>query len=445
MSNERYPVPLDPPEYVSSAGRVRSRKKTPLWDAVAAVFVGVAIILVVWLAIEVLLHGRPGEPLWVVNMVAFWAICAYLALPRIHQLFTTLYVPDYFIGRTRTSDGVLGDPVNLAFDGGEDDIHAAMRAAGWVLADEITLRSLWGIIVSSVLRRSYPGAPVSSLYLFGRRHAFAYQQEVAGNAAQRHHIRFWPTPECWVLPGGERVAWVAAASYDRSVGLSLFTGQVTHKIDADIDAERDYIVSTLRFADPAISVRVIEEFATAYHSRNGGGDSIRTDGDLPVVDARGASERYDDAGAARTQERCVGDRSGRGGMLSVVVHGEEVIEQFAEHHVPPLPLFFAGAFSLVGLAAAVVLGTLDALALVGPGIETVLWILTVLRLRWAWVGLMASASLTAVSHLTLLDYSDLFNVGLTALAVFVVFSVSAASVRDWVRPGLTRRSPEKVR
>jgi hypothetical protein len=32
-------------------------------------------------------------------------------------------------------------------------------------------------------------------------------------------------------------------------------------------------------------VDVIADFSTGYHARNGGG-SIRTDGDLPVVDVR---------------------------------------------------------------------------------------------------------------------------------------------------------------
>lgn len=86
--------------------------------------------------------------------------------------------------------------------GSAEDIHAAMRNAGWVQADEITLRSAWGIVKSSVFGSSYPEAPVSDLFLFGRRHAFAYQQEVDGNAAQRHHIRFWHVPEGWLLPGG---------------------------------------------------------------------------------------------------------------------------------------------------------------------------------------------------------------------------------------------------
>ena len=39
---------------------------------------------------------------------------------------------------------------------------------------------------------------------------------------------------------GFQVQWLAAATYDRAVGISLFTLQVTHRVDADIDIERDY-------------------------------------------------------------------------------------------------------------------------------------------------------------------------------------------------------------
>ena len=58
---------------------------------------------------------------------------------------------------------------------------------------------------------------------------------------------------------------------------------MTHKIDADIDVERDYVVDTVLHAVPEAEVAVIEDFSTGYHSRNGGGDAVRTDGDLPVL------------------------------------------------------------------------------------------------------------------------------------------------------------------
>ena len=53
-------------------------------------------------------------------LAVFWVFFAYLVLPRLHRILTRLYVPGYFIGRARTSDGLLGDPVNLALLGRED-------------------------------------------------------------------------------------------------------------------------------------------------------------------------------------------------------------------------------------------------------------------------------------------------------------------------------------
>ena len=286
-----YPVPVHQPSYRVGPAKVVTPRRISLYAVIDGVVAVLAVGLTLWLAGAVLLRGLAWSPATVVYLIAFWAMLTYLALPRLHQVFTTFYVPDYFIGRTRTDDGLLGDPVNLALDGEAADIHAAMRRARWTLADELTPRTAWGIVLSSIARRSYPAAPVSGLHLFGRRHAFAYQQEVDGNAAQRHHVRFWPVPEGWLLPGGHRADWLAAGTYDRSVGLSAFTGQITHKIDADIDVERDYIINTVRWADPGVGIRVIREFSTAYHHRNGGGDLIRTDGHLPVLDVRGAAAR----------------------------------------------------------------------------------------------------------------------------------------------------------
>jgi hypothetical protein len=142
---------------------------------------------------------------------------------------------------------------------------------------------------------------VSNLFLFGRRQAFCYQQEIDGSPGKRHHVRFWPTPDGWLLPGGRRVDWLAAGTFDRSVGLSVFTWQVTHRIADDVDVERDHVVATIRGSAPQSSVSIIENFSTGYHSRNGGGDAIVTDGDLPVVDLRAVPSATASAVAARQE------------------------------------------------------------------------------------------------------------------------------------------------
>lgn len=252
-------------------------------------FFGLGTAASVWLAVVLITSDLRLSWGSVVALILVWAVLAYLTLPRLNRILTTIYVPDYFIGRTRTSDGLLGDPLNLAFRGTGEQVSTAMTKAGWIPADPVTLRSSIKIIVSVLARRPYDRAPVSPLLLFNRQQDVAYQQEVDGNASQRHHVRLWRTPDGWPLPGGTRVDWLAAGTFDRAVGLSLFTLQVTHKIDADIDVERDHIIETVQAAEPAATVEVLHDFTTSYHSRNGGGDSIHTDGNLPIVDVSGVT------------------------------------------------------------------------------------------------------------------------------------------------------------
>ncbi|MEO7015693.1 MAG: LssY C-terminal domain-containing protein [Leifsonia sp.] len=261
----------------------RPRSANAVVDNVFFVFGGVSAV---WLAWIVFTESFGWGWFLVLFFVLFWVVLAYLVLPRLHRILTSIYVPDYFIGRARTSDGLLGDPINLAVLGTEAQLDEAMRKAGWTRADEITFASSWRIIASTLLRRSYDEAPVSPLFLFGHQQDVAYQQEVKGNPAKRHHVRFWRSPDGWLLPGGHRADWMAAGTFDRAVGFSLFTLQITHKIDANTDIERDHIVATLKDSGAGVGIRLIQDFSSGYHARNGGGDTIETDGDLPVIDVR---------------------------------------------------------------------------------------------------------------------------------------------------------------
>lgn len=248
------------------------------------IFFGLGTLATVWLAWAIV-RASFGVSWWrLLLLVVFWLVLAYLTLPRLNRILSSIYVPDYFIGRTRTSDGLLGDPLNLALRGSGEQVSTAMHRAGWIKADPVALASSVRIVTSSLTSTSYPEAPVSPLLVFGRQQDAAFQQEVSGNPSQRHHVRLWRTPDDWLLPGGHRVDWLGAGTYDRRVGLSLFTLQVTHKIDADIDVERDFIVASLTEAQPETTIEPLVNFTTGYHTRNGGGDTVHTDGTLPVVD-----------------------------------------------------------------------------------------------------------------------------------------------------------------
>ncbi|MDO5720784.1 MAG: LssY C-terminal domain-containing protein [Actinomycetaceae bacterium] len=441
LGDKRYPVPAQYPAYQRTVGAPRTGRRVSLYALLDSVFIGVALLLTLWLAFILLTGSLTLQWRSLTLLVLFWFVVSYLLLPRLHQIFALMYLPDYFIGRTKTQDGVLGDPVNLAFDGSQRDIHVAMQRAGWTLADPITLGSSWRIVVSSIFGRSYPKAPVSDLYLFGRPHDFAYQQEVAGSAKQRHHVRFWKVPQGWILPGGHHADWLAAGTFDRTVGLSIFTLQVTHKIDEDTDLERDYIVRTLRFADPAVSVRVIEDFSTAYHHRNGGGDRVRTDGDLPIVNVEGVHDRLLQAGALPRE--IIPEVAGR--------------KRVTDHAVPPMSLIASGTLVVLHLIAIILFwysffsagtriadvggwkGISTGVAVSAAiGLEFFLWVAMLARRRWARIGLMLFSIGLAANSLIDLEQHDgqpLLLLAQSMMAVLVVLIISGVSAREWVSKG----------
>ena len=386
------PPPTSPPTFELAPDSVSGTPLWPVQEILDGAFFVIGTVLVMWLGWIVVTVGFDG---WfaIVSVFLFWVFLAYVGLPRLQEVLSKIYVPDYFIGRSITEVGMLGDPINLAIDGSEADINAAMTRAGWVRAEELTIRSSWGIVLSSVLRRPYPEAPVSSLFLFGQRQAFAYQQEVDGNASQRHHVRFWPVPDGWTLPGGFQVGWLAAATYDKAVGISLFTLQVTHRVDADIDIERDYVVDTVRYVEPAASLRVIEEYSSAFTTRNGGGDVVRTDGSLPILDLTSLQAPEPDQ----------------------VQPATDALSRAVSHRVPPPSLLAAGvmsmakaAITLIAVIVAIFRGdgppahaSTFELAVMGVGALCVvgLWVFLLTHHAWARIVLMVVCTVEAVTQL----------------------------------------------
>jgi hypothetical protein len=91
-----------------------------------------------------------------------------------------------------------------------------MTSAGWFPADPITFASSVRIAADTVFRRPDDDAPVSNLFLFGRKQDLAFEQPLAGGPGKRHHVRFW----LWDRLYEGRQAWFGAATYDRSVGFS---------------------------------------------------------------------------------------------------------------------------------------------------------------------------------------------------------------------------------
>jgi hypothetical protein len=186
---------------------------------------------------------------------------------------------------TTTARGRQGDAVNVAFIGTEKDLHRTLAAAGWYAADPITLKTSLRIAADVVLHKPYPHAPVSDLYLWGRKEDAAFEQPVGDSPKQRHHVRLWCSRE---LDRSGRPLWLGAATYDERVELSHTTGGITHKISPNIDKERNKLVGDAIRTGSLDGYYWVEQFHRQAEGQNGGGDPYFTDRRLAVgvIDVR---------------------------------------------------------------------------------------------------------------------------------------------------------------
>jgi hypothetical protein len=180
---------------------------------------------------------------------------------------------------TETGDRHPGDPLNVALIGTEPQVQGIMKAAKWYAADALGIKSDLQIAADTVFSRPDDTAPVSNLYLFGRKEDLAFEQPVGGNPRHRHHVRFWKTDD---LSDDGRPRWIGSAVYDQRVGLSETTGQITHVTAPDIDAERNYLFECLEQTGDLSGRSIVKGFHKQLEGRNGGGDPWTTDGGLAV-------------------------------------------------------------------------------------------------------------------------------------------------------------------
>ena len=84
------------------------------------------------------------------------------------------------------------------------------------MPDPITPQTSAKIAADSLAHCSYPTAPVSNLYVFGRIQDLAFEKPT-NDVQNRGHIRIWKTG---ALIGGQSV-WVGAVSYRRTENRRL--------------------------------------------------------------------------------------------------------------------------------------------------------------------------------------------------------------------------------
>lgn len=135
-----------------------------------------------------------------------------------------------------------GDPLNLIVIGDGEDVYHAFIRAGWDETETITAGSAWKTAFSFLFGGRYRYSPVSALYAFGRRQDVALQKARA-TIHERNHLRLWLAP----VQFQGKLVWIGQISRDIGVRFTRKT-IVTHKIDADVDETRSYLIQDLMYS-----------------------------------------------------------------------------------------------------------------------------------------------------------------------------------------------------
>lgn len=208
--------------------------------------------------------------------LATYLLVAYALLPRLWENRDRNEPVPAGEMVTRTSDGQAGDPINIGFAGSAAAMIGAFAAAGWRPADPITFDTSLGIVGSVLFDRPDPDAPVSPLLYEGRREDFAFEKEAGASADRRQHVRLW-------RDDSQNGLFLGAVSFDAGVGLSHYTGAVTHRISPDIDTARETLVRDMEETGRVARSYAIEGVGATQDGRNGEGDPYRTDGRATIL------------------------------------------------------------------------------------------------------------------------------------------------------------------
>jgi hypothetical protein len=159
-----------------------------------------------------------------------------LAQPNVSELrgMVNLLPP-----RVLNAEGREGDMLNLIFLANEEDLQGAFARAGWLKVERSKPQIVWHLLCQ---RKHYAKLPMNQLYVFGRPQDYSFAlPDPRSIVARRHHLRIWKTDR--TVDGTP--LWVGAATHDVAIEFIKHKFQLLHRIDPNVDAERDFIAGNL--------------------------------------------------------------------------------------------------------------------------------------------------------------------------------------------------------
>ncbi len=178
--------------------------------------------------------------------------------------------------------GNEGDLVNFVLVGSEKQVTAAFKAAGWVRPDKTNQDAVVSALIATLNKQAYVTVPMSTLFLFGRGQDYGYARaEAVKVIGERDHFRIWQTP--FKGPNGEAL-WAGAGTHDIGIEKDNRTeNAITHKIDANVDGERDFIAATLQQAGLVEATGYLPRPKQVKVTKTATGGEIKSDGRTLVI------------------------------------------------------------------------------------------------------------------------------------------------------------------
>ena len=183
--------------------------------------------------------------------------------------------------------GNPGDMVNVLILGSETAMQNVFTAAGWVKVDSDVQDTIVHGLISSLEKQSYLTMPMSQLYLFGRSQDYGWAHaEPIDVVRSRNHLRIW---QAKFTVNGETL-WVGAATHDIGFERDERNNGLTHKIDPDIDLERDFVEKTLCATGLVTQVSHFLPQSPLKEARTATGGSFHSNGQVLILKLAEASQ-----------------------------------------------------------------------------------------------------------------------------------------------------------
>lgn len=180
--------------------------------------------------------------------------------------------------RVLDGEGREGDMINVVFIANEDDLKWVFARAGWVKVDQMRPTLFWHLLWQ---RKRYAKLPMATFYVFGRAQDYSYAlPDPAATLTRRHHLRIWKTDQ---EMNGTPI-WAGAATRDMAIEFEMRKLWMTHRIDPDVDAEREFIASSLVQSHLVTQEDYLFSTFPVLHAQTVSGEAYHSDSRILLLD-----------------------------------------------------------------------------------------------------------------------------------------------------------------